>query len=164
MFLKLCACFFSFSIIQRNLYGRFKGRYFTDDDGDGSKSDEKSPSLCVDSSDTLEICDKTVCSVDNLCENKLDASALRISPTELQSIGEQQQQKEQQQQQPQLIVAEMGDSMENNHVDDGGDAVRKISTSEETEKDDKFPQQMAKNSKSANWNTMELGEKRKRLR
>lgn len=159
----MCACFFSFSIIQRNLYGRFKGRYFTDDDDDGSKSDKKSPSLCVDSSDTLEICDKTVCSVDNLCENKLDASALRISPTELQSIGEQQQQKEQQQQ-PQLIVAEMGDSMENNHVDDGGDAVRKISTSEETEKDDKFPQQMAKNSKSANWNTMELGEKRKRLR
>lgn len=155
-------CLFFFPTIQRNLYGRFRVRYSTDDDDDGSKSDEKSPSLCVDSSDTLEICDKTVCSVNNLHANKLDASALRVSPAELQSIEEHQLRNEQQQQQ--LIVAEMGDSMENNH--DGGDVVRKISTSEETEKDDKFPQQMAKNNKNnmANWNTMELGEKRKRLR
>lgn len=164
-------CFFYFSIIQRSLYGRFKRRYFTDDDSDDdeddSKSVEKSATLCVDSSDTFEICSKTVCSVDNLFDNKLNASVLRPLPSQLQSIEEQQlpppPPKEKQQEQ-QLIVAEMGDSMENNHVDDGGDVVRKISPSEETEKDDKFPQQMAKNSKSANWNTMELGEKRKRLR
>lgn len=60
-----------------------------------------------------------------------------------------------------MIVAEMGDTPQNN--DGKNDAARRISTSEETEKDDKFPQQMA-NNKNANWNTMELGEKRKRLR
>lgn len=63
-----------------------------------------------------------------------------------------------------VIAAEMGDCVENNNDDGNGDAVRKMSMSEETEKDDKFPQQMSNNSKSANWNTMELGEKRKRLR
>lgn len=45
----------------------------------------------------------------------------------------------------------------------GEDAnARKFSVSEEGEADDKFPQQVAH--KNANWNTMELGEKRKRLR
>lgn len=102
-----------------------------------------------------------MCSVNCLYANKLDASVHRILPAELQSNT-----KQQQQQQQQVIVAEMGDTMENNHNNnDGGegDAVRKVSTSEETEKDDKFPQQMAHN-KNSNWNTMELGEKRKRLR
>lgn len=149
-----------FSIDQRNLYGRFKRRYITGGSDDDSKSDENSQSLCVDNSDTIEIDDKKVCcSVNYLYEEKLDASVLRIIPLKLQSIEKQQQQQEQQQ----VIVTEMGDTMENNHVD-GGDVVRKISTSEETEKDDKFPQQMTHNNKNANWNTMELGEKRKRLR
>lgn len=39
--------------------------------------------------------------------------------------------------------------------------TRRISVSEDAEANDKFPQQMAKKS---SWNTMELGEKRKRLR
>lgn len=89
-------------------------------------------------------------------ENKLDASVHSIFPSELQSNIKQQQQ--------QVIAAEMGDTVENHNDGVGGDdAVRKVSTSEETEKDDKFPQQMA-NNKMSNWNMMELGEKRKRLR
>lgn len=153
----LSRCFFSllnfFTINQQNLYGRFKRRYFTDDDSSG----DKSSSLCVDDSDTIEISDKKECSISCVYEDKLDASVLKILPSKLQSI------EQQQTQQQQMIVTEMGDAMENNH-ENGGDVVRKISTSEETEKDDKFPQQMANNNKSANWNTMELGEKRKRLR
>lgn len=72
---------------------------------------------------------------------------------EINTIDQQQQQRQRQQQHT------MGDNP--NGENDGGDS-RKISTSEETEKDDKFPQQM--NNKNANWNMMELGEKRKRLR
>lgn len=41
--------------------------------------------------------------------------------------------------------------------------ARKFSVSEAAEADDKFPQQVT-HTKNANWNTMELGEKRKRLR
>lgn len=46
--------------------------------------------------------------------------------------------------------------------DNDNDEQRKLSVTEQKEVDDKFPQQIA--SKNANWNTMELGEKRKRLR
>lgn len=158
LYINIIVCLFFFFLYfyrQRNLYQRFKSKYFTDD---VSISDEKSSSsLSIGNSDTIQIGGEKVCSVNCLYESKLDESVLRILPLELQSTRKQQQQ--------QVIAAEMGDTMENNH-DGGGsdDAVRKVSTSEETEKDDKFPQQMANNSKNANWNTMELGEKRKRLR
>lgn len=50
-----------------------------------------------------------------------------------------------------------------NGVENTGDGQeRRFSVSEENEAKDKFPQQTT--SKSSNWNTMELGEKRKRLR
>lgn len=53
---------------------------------------------------------------------------------------------------------------ENQNGTDG--EQRKLSVSEQTEVDDKFPQQMAQSTAkiNANWNMMELGEKRKRLR
>lgn len=50
--------------------------------------------------------------------------------------------------------------VEHNAHDDGGE--RRFSVSEEGEINDKFPQQMT--TKNSNWNMMELGEKRKRLR
>lgn len=50
--------------------------------------------------------------------------------------------------------------MQNGDNNDGQE--RRFSVSEENEANDKFPQQVT--SKSSNWNTMELGEKRKRLR
>lgn len=144
--------FFVF-VFQRNLYTSVKRRYFTDDDdGDDDSSSEKK-SLKIESGD------KKLCSINCLYEDKLDASNDNETSrsvidtafaTKLQHC-------------PEVIAAEMGDMVENNNNDDGnGDAVRKISVSEETEKDDKFPQQM--NTKNPNWNMMELGEKRKRLR
>lgn len=158
---------------QRNLYVRFKSKYFTDEnsksDGESSLS---SAALSVHSSDTIEIGDGKVCSLNHFYANQLDASVEKniestrtddtiFSPglqctksveINCTSIAKQQQQQT-------VNAAKMGDTVENSD----GDAARRISTSEETEKDDKFPQQMA-NNKNSNWNTMELGEKRKRLR
>lgn len=149
-----CVCFFLPPFfLQRNLYASFKRTYFPDDD---STSDGKSS----------RIGDETVCSIDSLYEDKLDESdddndkndsnrresVHTTSPSKLREPFEQ------------VIAGEMGDVMENNNDDGGNDAARKMSMSEETEKDDKFPQQMATGTKNANWNTMELGEKRKRLR
>lgn len=56
-------------------------------------------------------------------------------------------------------MADVQNSIENGTA---GGENRRFSISEETEANDKFPQQIS--TKNANWNTMELGEKRKRLR
>lgn len=55
------------------------------------------------------------------------------------------------------------EKMENNGNENDASAAVKQTVGEDAEASDKFPQQMA-NSKKSNWNTMELGEKRKRLR
>lgn len=60
-----------------------------------------------------------------------------------------------------LIVVKMAS---NGTEGDGDQVKRKQSFNELSENHDKFPEQMSHSSKKSNWNTMEVGEKRKRLR
>lgn len=136
--------------LQRDLCRRIKTK-FTDDISSGEESSV--------SSDTNEL--KTKTSIENLTTKKLvtvDTNEQIIDDTvpvqksdsdegDLEVISKEQ-------------FNEMADTP-NGFANDGG-GERRFSISEEGEANDKFPQQMT--TKNSNWNMMELGEKRKRLR
>lgn len=138
--------------LQRDLCRRFKAK-FTDDISSGEESSVLS--------DTNEV--KTEKSIENLTTKKL----VKLETNE-QIINDTVpvQKSDSDEGDFEVISKEQFNEMANtqNGVDttanDGGE--RRFSVSEEGEANDKFPQQMT--TKNPNWNMMELGEKRKRLR
>lgn len=143
--------------LQRELYQRFKSNCSNDTTGDenssiGSdtiKSKASVIKLNATTSTASLVSHQTV--IEETVSVHKSNSDLEISPEN----------QRQQQQQQDIEMAENQNGTEN----DGGEQ-RKLSVSEQTEVDDKFPHQMAQSTTkiNANWNMMELGEKRKRLR
>lgn len=134
--------------LQRDLCRRFKAK-FTDDNSSDEESSVPSDTNEVKSKISIEtLCGKKSVTVDTN-EHKIEATVpVQRSDSDegdFEVISKEQ-------------LNDMADT--DNANNDGGE--RRFSVSEEGEANDKFPQQMT--TKNSNWNTMELGEKRKRLR
>lgn len=144
-FLRLGLNFVNYSL-QRELYQRFKSKWSGDitSDGDSSVSSDsitiehKSSASDSNADNSSAVNTNESIEEETISVHKFDSDGGDIED----SVNE---------------MAEVQNGTEN----EGGDK-RAVSLSEQTEADDKFPQQMS--TKNANWNTMELGEKRKRLR
>lgn len=145
----VCVLFF----LQRDLYRRFKAN-FTDDT----------------SSDTHEVVEKFNSSLSPVIWNASSNKTITVDANNEQSIEETvsvQRSDSTDEGDFEVISKEqlnnvMADTQNGDANNDGGE--RRFSISEEgiSEANDKFPQQMT--TKNPNWNLMELGEKRKRLR
>lgn len=154
----VCVLFF----LQRDLCRRFKAN-FTDDISSGEESSSVP-------SDTNEIVEKSNSTLSPVIWNASANRTVTVDANNEQTIEETvsvQKSDSTDEGDFEVISKEqlnnvMADTQNSDANNDGGE--RRFSISEEgiSEANDKFPQQMT--TKNSNWNTMELGEKRKRLR
>lgn len=142
------------SLLQRNLYQRFKSKYSEDTSG-GDKSivNQNDSTIKANKLSFVEElhAEKStkVDATNSLIETTVPVQKSDSDEGDIEVISKEQ-------------LDDMADMQNGTDNSNEGDGTRRFSVSEETEANDKFPQQIT--NKSANWNTMELGEKRKRLR